>query len=63
MQMIPTPGGRNHHHRPSRRALERKALFIIRPSDIDSEGPSPRKSRDAPIRIAPPNSRMNIISR
>src|SRR4029450_13723541 len=63
MQMIPTPGGMNHHHDPSRRALERNALFIINPSDIDSEGPRPRKSSDAPMRIAPPNSRMTILTR
>src|SRR5262249_20387591 len=62
-RMIPTPGGTNHHHEPSSRALARNALFIIRPSDTCVDGPRPRKSSEAPIRIAPPNSRMNIISR
>ena len=61
--MIPRPGGRNHHQEPRSSALERKALFIISPSDTDVDGPSPRKSSDAPIRIAPPKRRMNIMSR
>ena len=38
-------------------------MFIISPSETDVDGPSPRKSSEAPIRIAPPKSRMNIISR
>ena len=53
----------NHHHEPSSSALHSTALFIISPSDIAFDGPSPMKSSVAPIRIAPPNSRMNIISR
>ena len=61
--MIPTPGGTNHHHVPSSSALARNALFIISPSETCSDGPRPRKSSEAPIRIAPPKSRMNIISR
>ena len=63
VSIIPTPGGTNHHHEPSRSALASNAFFIIRPSEIDSAGPSPRKSSEAPISTAPPKRRMNIMKR
>src|SRR5262245_33217424 len=63
MQVIPMPGGMNHHHIPRCRAAELTALFIIRPSDIAFDGPRPRKSRVAAARIEPPNSRMNTRKR
>src|SRR5664280_2871032 len=57
------PGGTNHHHRPSCRALQATALYIIRPSDVPSVGPSPMKSSEAAMRIAPPNSRTKVRNR
>ena len=53
----------NHHHIPSWSALETTAVFIISPSDIAFDGPSPRKSSVAAVRIAPPKSRMNVRNR
>src|SRR5450756_2373474 len=63
MAVIATPGGMNHHHNPSCRALHATALYIISPSDDPVVGPSPMKSKVAAIRIAPPNSRMKVRNR
>src|ERR671910_374151 len=63
MAVIPIPGTMNHHHMPRTSALFETATFSIRPSDITSEGPRPRKSRVAAMRIEPPNRRMNVRKR
>src|SRR5262249_21367945 len=63
MAVIARPGGMNHHHIPSWRALFETAMFSISPSDITCEGPSPRKSSVAAIRIELPNSRMKTRKR
>ena len=61
--MIPTPGATNHHQRSSCRALFATALFIISPSDIAFDGPRPRKSSVAAVRIEPPKRRMKTRNR
>ena len=61
--MIARPGGRNHHHRWSCSAAFCTESCIIIPSEIVFDGPRPMKSSVAAIRIAPPNSRMNIMNR
>ena len=53
----------NHHHMPSWSALFETAVFIISPSDITCDGPRPRKSRVAAVRIEPPKSRMKVRKR
>ena len=58
MAVMPMPGGTNHHHIPSWSALQATALYIIRPSETPSVGPSPMKSSEAAMRIAPPNRMM-----
>src|SRR5918993_1505522 len=63
MAVMPSPGGTNHHHMPSWRALHSTALFIIRPREMPLVGPRPMKSRVAASRTAPPNSRIPDMSR
>lgn len=47
MAVMATPGGMNHHHIPSWRALQATELYIIRPSETPEVGPRPMKSSEA----------------